>query len=88
MRTGQIILKESDLLNIGHTSMNVDDKVKFICSSKTFSIELILLRSILAITGHKIINQGDFLWDNNTCDWFFQTNFPYVIYEKMVTEAQ
>ena len=45
----------------------------------TPGIEHILLREILALTGHKITAAGDYCWDNDLdkIDWVWQTDFPW-----------
>lgn len=75
-------LYKEDLKNIGYTAYEGENDKLVICSyGKCIGIERIMLRNILLLFGdYKIVDEGDVLYTDGTCDWEFTTDFPWSEY--------
>lgn len=73
-----VLLKE-DLKDLGHTAYESPDGGTVIVSDgKYLGIERIIIRNVLLQFGdYTIIDEGDVLNTDGTCDWEFTTNFPW-----------
>jgi hypothetical protein len=82
-----VTVTTDDLKLIGHTIYGNQGDLCFVCPPETSDIQKILLRSILAITGHKILIERDFPWriqgqPEHHCDIEFVTDYPWDTYRK------
>ena len=76
-------LEFTDIKRIGHTSFDIEEGTAFICNLLTCNIESMLLREILHSTEYKIVEEEDFVWGKNICDWIIKTNIPYSVYQNL-----
>ena len=85
-----IEVKKDDFKKIGHTCYNKGGFLAIVCDGDTFSIEEILLRSILKCFGdeYKVVKAEDDIWETfkgeEVYDILFITNLPYEIFEKII----
>lgn len=77
-----MVLCKEDLKDIGFTVYEGENNNLVIVSNgKYLGIERIILRNILLLFGdYKIIDEGDVLNTDGTCDWEFITDFPWSEY--------
>lgn len=80
-----MVLYKEDLKTLGHTAYEGENGNLAIDSDGKYNgIERIMLRNILLLFGdYKIINEGDVLNTDGTCDWEFITNLPFDKYEEL-----
>ncbi len=85
-----IEVKKDDIKKIGHTCYNEGGFLAIVCDGDTFSIEEILLKSILKCFSdeYKVIKVKDDIWENingeEVYDILLITNLPYEIFEKII----
>jgi hypothetical protein len=85
-----IDVKKDDIKKIGHTCYNEGGFLAIVCDGDTFSIEEILLKSILKCFGdeYKVVKAEDDIWETfkgeEVYDILFITNLPYEIFEKII----
>jgi|19_taG_2_1085344.scaffolds.fasta_scaffold09715_3 hypothetical protein len=82
-----VTVTAEDMKRIGHTTYGKGGLTRFVCSPETSNVEAILLRSILDITGHTILQEEDFPWciegqPEHHCDIEFVTNYPWDLYKE------
>jgi hypothetical protein len=87
--TRRVTVEADDLRKIGGTTSPSGHAggTSFICDSRTANIEEILLRNILAMSGHKIVSISDFCWviegdPDEHVDIEFVTDYPWEAYAK------
>lgn len=84
-----VTVEKKDIERIGHTHYSENGMLGIICDGDTYGIEGILLRSILSCINpeYRIIEEGDFCYNNGDCDWEFKTNMPFAEYERISWEG-
>ena len=85
-----IEVTKEDIKKIGYACYNEGGFLAIVCDGDTFSIEEILLKSILKCFGdeYKVVKAEDDIWETfkgeEVYDILFITNLPYEIFEKII----
>lgn len=80
-----MVLYKQDLKDLGHTAYEspLGDTV-IVSDGNYLGIERIILRNVLLQFGdYAIVDEGDVLNTDGTCDWEFVTNLPWSVYCKL-----
>ena len=85
-----IEVTKEDIKKIGYACYNEGGFLAIVCDGDTFSIEEILLKSILKCFGdeYKVVKAEDDIWETfkgeEVYDILFITNLPFEIFEKII----